>query len=100
MNTTEMTTAAKLDCALDVLIRRREVLLRQDPSVRRAADMADLYRLEAQLWASVYENAVDRLGWRAALAAEVQARRCAALWWRCAMGERICDDSGCVGGAR
>jgi predicted DNA-binding ribbon-helix-helix protein len=100
MNTTEMTTVAKLDCALDVLIRRREVLLRHDPSVRQAAGMADLYRLEAQLWASVYETAADRLVWRAGLAAEVHARQCAALWWRRAMGERTCDGSACVGGAR
>jgi hypothetical protein len=100
MSTTEMTAFAQLDRALDVLMRRREVLLRQDPSVRRAAGMADLYRLEAQLWASVYEHATDRLSWRVALVAEVHARQCGATWWRRAMGQRSCDGSGCFGGVR
>jgi hypothetical protein len=99
MNTTEMTASAQLDSALDVLMRRREVLLRQMPSLGRAVGMADLYRLEAQVWASVYEHASDRLSWRAALAAEIHARECSSLWWRRAIGQRTCGFSDRPGGA-
>src|SRR5882757_3826319 len=78
---------AGLNDTLDALTRRREALLRQAPGMERAANMADLYRIEAALWASLYESATDRLLWRAALAAEVHARQCAATWWRRAIAQ-------------
>ena len=85
--TTEPRAAAQLNDTLDALTRGREGLLRQAPGVERAANMAELYRIEAALWASLHESATDRLLWRAALAAEAHARQCAATWWRRAIAE-------------
>jgi hypothetical protein len=85
--TTELRAAAQLNDTLDALTRRREAVLRQASGVERAANMADLYRIEAALWASVYESATDRLLWRAALAAEAHARHSAATWWRRAIAQ-------------
>lgn len=71
-----------LDEALERVTRRRERLL-ADPAVStRAARIARLYEAEAQAWSQLYEVSSERIVWRAALVAELVARRHAAAWRR------------------
>lgn len=80
--TNELPLTAQLDGALDVLVRQREQLMAQRPSVERAVGLARLYELEARLWSTLFEHSRSRVQWRAALAAEAYARSCARHWRR------------------
>jgi hypothetical protein len=80
--TTHLASSTGLDAAMDVVLRRREVLLGQVRSPEQAKALADLYRLEARLWSEVYEETTNRLFWRAALSAEAFARLQATTWRR------------------
>jgi hypothetical protein len=78
----ERPLTAQLDGELDVLVRQREQLMAQRPSVERAAGLTRVFELEARVWQTLFEHARSRLHWRAALAAEAYARLCARHWRR------------------
>ena len=79
--------ARDIDDALDRVGRLRERLLADRAAVRRAERLALLFESEAAAWSQLYELAEERIVWRAALAAELAARRQAASWWRVAVDE-------------
>jgi hypothetical protein len=79
--------ARHIDDALDRVARLRERLLADPATVRRAERLALLSESEARAWSQLYELAEERIVWRAALAAELAARRQAALYWRLAVEE-------------
>ena len=69
-----------IDAALDRILRKQEQLL-ADPTARnRAARLAELYDAEARAWAHLFELSTDRMIWRAALVAQLVARRNATAW--------------------
>ena len=76
--TTPMTR--RIDAALDQLQRDREHALAWLVGQERSTRMAALYELEARCWSTLFECTHTRVHWRAALAAEVGARRLARHW--------------------
>ena len=79
--------ARHVDDVLDRVGRAREWLLADHATVGRAERLALLFESEARAWSQLYELAEERIVWRAALAAELAARRQAVLWWRVAVEE-------------
>lgn len=69
-----------LDEAVERVIRQREQLLADPYATDRAARLALLFESEAQAWSQLFELTSLRLVWRAALVAELVARRNAADW--------------------
>ncbi len=80
-------TTQRIDVALDQLQKDRECTLAAAPGPERSARMAELYELEARCWSVLFELTRTRVHWRAALAAEVGARRLARHWRRRAVAE-------------
>jgi hypothetical protein len=79
--------ARNIDDALDRVGRTRERLLADRAVAGRAERLAMSFESEARAWSQLYELAEERIVWRAALAAELAARRQAVLWWRLAVEE-------------
>jgi hypothetical protein len=79
--------AGGIDEVVDRVGRLRERLLADRATVGRAERLALLFESEARAWSQLYELAEERIVWRAALAAELAARRQAVLWWRVAVEE-------------
>jgi hypothetical protein len=82
MTATSPSMTARLDAALEDVLRRREVVWREPPSAGRSLRMVDLYEQEARLWSVLFQHSRTRVHWRAALVAEVCARQYARLWRR------------------
>lgn len=81
MSTVAITPVARrIDAALDELQKDREHVLASFAGSERCARMAALYQLEAQCWSALFECTRVRVHWRAALAAEIGARRLARHW--------------------
>ncbi len=71
-----------IDAALDQLQSDREYAMARFVGLERSVRMATLYELEARCWSTLFECTRMRVYWRAALAAEVGARRLARHWRR------------------
>ncbi len=67
--------ARNIDDALDRVGRTRERLLADRAVAGRAERLAMSFESEARAWSQLYELAEERIVWRAALAAELAARR-------------------------
>ena len=87
MTATSAPITRGIDAALDQLQRDRERALAGAPGRERSLRMAVLYELEARCWSVLFEHTCTRVHWRAALAAEVGARRLARQWRRLAQVE-------------
>ena len=87
MSTDATSVRERVDVELDRLQREREQVMAGAPGRERSQRMAELYELEAGWWSLLFEHTRARVHWRAALAAEAYAKRCAQDWRRRAAAE-------------
>jgi hypothetical protein len=79
----------QIDEELDAIDRDRSRLLAGPPSPRRSECLARSFQREAEVWSFVFTHTGSRLYWRAALKAEVEARRAQRYWNRRAVEETL-----------